>query len=129
LNTPVFISGFSKTSQGISFRSDSHVPTHLVCRLGKGCSIEVAVQAFSHAAFNGRKVLKENEHTQVNAVLRQEDLETVKRYLNLAEELDKRFEAGLGGKAALDTLFPDSANYPSTAIQKLQRGKTSMICK
>jgi hypothetical protein len=123
LNTPVFIFGFSKMNRGISFRSDSRVPTHLVCRLGKGYSVESVLQAFGRAAFNGRKVLEENGHSQVTAVLPWHDFMTVKKYLICAEELDKRFEDGLRGKAALEMPFPDSANFPSTTRRKTAKRK------
>lgn len=123
----IFVFGFALMRRGISYRSNTDVPTHILMQMGKGHNIENAVQTLGRATFIGRSLLKANGFTHVKALVSEEDFNMIQGYQRYVKVVDKRaslgenvFDAMSGSRKEL----PEDANY----LQWTDR-RTGMLAK
>jgi len=110
----IFVFGFSLMRRGISYRSDTDVPTHILMQMGQGHTIENTVQTLGRATFIGRSILYENGFTHVKALMSEEDFSMIQGYQRYVKEVDTRatlgeniFDAMSGSRKEL----PAETNY------------------
>ena len=102
---PIAVIGYSRLLRGESFVSSSCningaerriVPTHFLCGLGPGRSIEDLVQMAGRVTFNGRNALRANlgAEAKVKILIHFRDWDMALAYYRFQDEVCKRLMAG-----------------------------------
>jgi len=113
--------------RGISYRSNTDVPTHILMQMGKGHNIENAVQTLGRATFIGRSLLKANGFTHVKALVTEEDFNMIQGYQRYVRVVDKRVSLG---ENVFDAMSGSREEHPADAnyLQWTDR-RTGMLAK
>lgn len=91
---PIFLFGFSLMKRGMSCRSGTKVPTHVLMHQGNGHNIENSVQTLGRGTFIGRQQLNDNGFDHVKVLMPEHDFIMIQSYQLYVQEVEKRTSLG-----------------------------------
>ena len=87
-NGPIVVLGYTAIFRGISIRSLTRVPSHLIVNLTNGLSMEKVVQAFGRGTGDFRRQLEANGFDCLKVLCQREDFDLVQRYPQMVQEFE-----------------------------------------